>query len=69
MQNFNIFLFNSLENSILNPLDQFDIRDLLSLNGFNLHISIANIGFYLIIELIFLLILNVLNTNVQIIIN
>lgn len=36
----------------MNPLDQFEIRDLLSLNvSFfnNLHISLTNIAFYLII--------------------
>jgi F-type H+-transporting ATPase subunit a len=63
MNNFNFFIFNSIENSILNPLDQFDIRDLISINGFNLHISITNIGFYLTIGFIFLLILNILSTN------
>ena len=49
-----------------NPLDQFEIRDLFSFNApifGNLHISLTNIGLYLIIGIIFLLILNVLSTN------
>ena len=62
MQNFNFFLFNSLENSILNPLDQFDIRDLISINGFDLYIYFK----YIILfnnRYFFLLILNNLSTN------
>ena len=49
-----------------NHLDQFEIRDLFSFNApifGNLHISLTNIGLYLIIGIIFLLILNVLSTN------
>jgi F-type H+-transporting ATPase subunit a len=49
-----------------NPLDQFEIKDFLSLNLpilANLHISISNIGFYLSIGLLIVLILNILATN------
>jgi len=37
-------------NYILSPLDQFEVRDLISLDGpvlFNLHLSLTNIGMYL----------------------
>lgn len=43
----NLFIFN-----ILNPLEQFEIRDFISLNApifLNLNISLTNISFYLII--------------------
>jgi len=51
---------------ILNPLSQFEITDLLALDTpliGNMHLSITNIGFYLITGLIFILILNLLSTN------
>ena len=56
-------------NSFLNitsPLDQFEIRNLLSLDApilANLHISLTNIGLYLTIGAILVLTLNVLATN------
>ena len=46
-----LYIFN------MNPLDQFEIRDLISLNiSFlnNMHLSITNIAFYLILHLIFI---------------
>jgi hypothetical protein len=47
-----------------NPLDQFDIKDILSLDFLeNLHFSITNIGLYLIIGAFFILALNLLSTN------
>lgn len=50
--------------SIPSPLSQFEIKDLLSLEILsNLHISITNIGFYLITGALFLLVLNLLTTN------
>jgi F-type H+-transporting ATPase subunit a len=52
--------------SILSPLSQFEIRDLLSIDApifGNLHISITNIGFYLTIGAIFLIIISLLGTN------
>jgi len=53
-------------NIILSPLDQFEIRDLISINlGIinNSHISLTNIGFYLIISVIIILGINILATN------
>jgi F-type H+-transporting ATPase subunit a len=51
---------------ILSPLDQFELRDLLSLDApilGNLHISITNIGFYLTIGALFIFALSLLSTN------
>jgi F-type H+-transporting ATPase subunit a len=49
---------------ILSPLDQFEIRDLLSLDGVGiLHLSITNIGLYLILGAFFIFFLNILATN------
>jgi F-type H+-transporting ATPase subunit a len=51
---------------ILSPLNQFEIRDLVSLEApilGNLHLSITNIGFFLILGVFFILTLNVLSTN------
>lgn len=59
MENFNL-------SSITSPLDQFEIRDLLSLDApiiGNLHLSITNIGLFLTIGTIFILGLNTLATN------
>ena len=59
MENFNL-------NSITSPLDQFEIRDLLSLDApiiGNLHLSVTNIGLFLTIGTIFILGLNTLATN------
>lgn len=51
---------------ISSPLSQFELRDLLSIDlpvlG-NLHISITNIGLYLMISASFIFILNLLSTN------
>lgn len=57
MYNFNI---------ILSPLDQFEIRDLVSLNLNiinNSHISLTNIGLYLIISIFIILSINILASN------
>ncbi len=59
-------LTNNLWREIFSPLDQFEVRDLLSLDlGIlgNYHISITNIGFYLTIGFFFILVLNILSTN------
>lgn len=56
----------NLWKEILSPLDQFEIRDLLSLDApiiGNLHLSITNIGFYLTVGAFLLLGLNLLSTN------
>jgi F-type H+-transporting ATPase subunit a len=58
--------FFNLTREIISPLDQFEIRDLLSIDApifGNLHISITNIGLYLMIGVFFILILNLLSTN------
>ncbi len=60
--NFNI----NLEREILSPLNQFEVRDLLSLDApilGNLHFSVTNIGFYLTLATIFILAMNLLSTN------
>ncbi len=48
----------------LSPLDQFEIKDFLSINSsiLNSHISLSNIGLYLIIGTIIILALNLLAT-------
>lgn len=57
---------SSLYTEITSPLDQFEIRNLLSLDApilANLHISLTNIGLYLTIGTLIALILNILATN------
>lgn len=52
--------------TILSPLDQFEIKDLLSINANilgNIHISLTNIGLYLLISASLVLILNLLAIN------
>ena len=56
----------SLFLEISSPLDQFEVRNLLSLDApilANLHISITNIGLYLTICTFIVLTLNLLATN------
>lgn len=51
---------------ISSPLDQFEIRDLFSLNANllgNLHLSLTNIGLYLTISIFLILIYSLLATN------
>jgi F-type H+-transporting ATPase subunit a len=53
-------------NIVLSPLDQFEIRDLVSINlGIlnNCHISLTNIGLYLTISMLIILGINILTTN------
>jgi F-type H+-transporting ATPase subunit a len=60
------FSFTNLNREIASPLNQFEIRDLLSLDApvlGNLHISLTNIGFFLMIGAFFILALNLLSTN------
>ena len=57
---------NLLFSEIASPLDQFEIRNLISLDApilGNLHISLTNIGLYLIIGTFLVLGLNLLSTN------
>ena len=59
-------LNNNLWREVLSPLNQFEIRDLLSLDApilGNLHISITNIGFFLTIGAFFILMISLLSTN------
>lgn len=57
--------FSWIENwETSSPLNQFEIRDLLTLSGIsNLHISLTNIGLYLVIGILFILCFNLLATN------
>ena len=51
---------------IASPLDQFEVRDLLSLNASilgNLNISITNIGLYLTIGALIIILFNIVGTN------
>jgi len=51
---------------ITSPLDQFEIRDLISLDApilANLHLSVTNIGFYLVIGFFISLNLNIIGNN------
>ena len=55
-----------LNREIISPLNQFEIRDLLSLDApilGNLHLSITNIGLFLMIGGFFILTLSLLSTN------
>ena len=53
-------------NLVLSPLDQFEVRDLLSLNANllgNIHLSLTNIGLYLTIGTVIILTYSLLATN------
>ncbi|GGB72521.1 hypothetical protein GCM10007199_43390 [Fictibacillus barbaricus] len=53
-------------NFVLSPLDQFEIRDLFSINANllgNIHLSLTNIGLYLSIGLFLALSYSLLATN------
>ncbi len=57
---------NDKYKEILSPLNQFEVRDLLSLDApilSSLHLSITNIGLYLTIGFLFILALSLLSTN------
>jgi F-type H+-transporting ATPase subunit a len=59
-------MYNISYTTISSPLDQFEIRNLLSLDApiiGNLQISLTNIGLYLTIGTFLVLTLNVLATN------
>jgi len=61
-----MYLFTQTHTDIPSPLDQFEIRNLISLDApilSNLHISLTNIGLYLIIGTFLILSMNVLATN------
>ena len=53
-------------NYVLSPLDQFEVRDLLSLNANllgNIHFSLTNIGLYLTISMLIILTCSLLASN------
>lgn len=59
-------LGNMFFTEILNPLNQFEIQDFLYLDApllGNMHISITNIGYYLIVGLVFIMLINLLSIN------
>lgn len=61
-----LILSMSQFNFILSPLDQFEVRDLFSLNANilgNLHLSLTNIGLYLTISIFMILTYSLLATN------
>ena len=56
----------TLHIEISSPLDQFEVRDLLSLDApilADLHISITNLGFYLTIACLIIFAINLLAVN------
>jgi F-type H+-transporting ATPase subunit a len=60
-----MFNNNKLFLEITSPLDQFEIRNMLNLEllGSSFHISLTNIGFYLIIGTLIILLSGLLSTN------
>jgi F-type H+-transporting ATPase subunit a len=56
---------NSIQNDIVSPLDQFEIRDILNVEllGGNIHLSLTNIGLYLLIGALIILIPSIIATN------
>ncbi len=61
-----IVLMNIGFNNIASPLDQFEIRDLISIDApilFNIHLSLSNIGVYLCLAAFVVMGLNLLATN------
>ena len=59
-------MIKTIFTDIPSPLDQFEIRNLLSIDApilGNLHLSITNIGLYLTIGAFIVLISNILATN------
>jgi F-type H+-transporting ATPase subunit a len=59
-------MYNPFYTDISSPLDQFEIRNLISIDApilANIHISITNIGLYLTIGAFIVIFLNVLATN------
>jgi F-type H+-transporting ATPase subunit a len=59
-------MFNYLFTEVSSPLDQFEIRNLLSIDApllGNIHISLTNIGLYLTVGAFLILSLNLLATN------
>lgn len=65
-------MYNPSFTEILSPLDQFEIRNLLSINApvlANINISLTNIGLYLTIGAIVILFLNLIAINYNIVVS
>ena len=60
-----MYSYWGIVNEVPSPLDQFEIRDILNLEalGGNLHLSLTNIGFYLVLSTIFILVSGLLAIN------
>jgi F-type H+-transporting ATPase subunit a len=59
-------MYNPFYTDISSPLDQFEIRNLISIDApilANIHLSITNIGLYLTIGAFIIISLNILATN------
>jgi F-type H+-transporting ATPase subunit a len=57
-----------LNTEIISPLDQFEIRDLISLDAAvlaNLHLSVTNIGLYLTLSFFILLTVSLAGNNYE----
>ena len=62
----NLTNFFNLNREIISPLNQFYIKDLLSMDAHilgNIHLSMTNIGLYLICSGLIIILLNILATN------
>jgi len=67
-----VFKLNHTYVDNLSPLDQFEIRDLFNINSSllgNINLSLTNIGLYLLLSFILIVILNLIATNYNKIIN
>lgn len=65
---FNSYLSKMFFNLVTTPLDQFEIRDLISINApilADMHISLTNISFYLIVSVYILLNFNLISNNLN----
>lgn len=65
-------MYNPSFTEILSPLDQFEIRNLLSINApvlANINISLTNIGLYLTLGAIVILFLNLIAINYNIVVS
>ena len=61
-----MYIFHYMSYFIISPLDQFEIRDLISLNApilGNLSLSLTNIGLYLTLGGYLIFVLSLISTN------
>jgi F-type H+-transporting ATPase subunit a len=61
----NFSLHNNTQMDVISPLDQFEIRDILNVEllAGNLHLSLTNIGLYLVIGALAILATSIISTN------